>query len=168
MQVTGFASRQVNSSVTCAAAGLPSGCKSYTDPATNLQYKFYYPNDETTQYLYETYPRQISPLEGVTNEHFIVWMRTSALPDFRKLYGKIEGPFSAGNVLSFMIEANFEVHSFGASKALVVSTQGQFGQINPALGVVYLVVGIICFICSFIFFIKQQFFPRILGNYKTL
>lgn len=32
---------------------------------------YYYPNDETTQYLYETYPMVVNPIEGVMNEHFI-------------------------------------------------------------------------------------------------
>ena len=26
----------------------------------------------------------------MTDEHFIVWMRTAGLPNFRKLWGKIE------------------------------------------------------------------------------
>ena len=43
-----------------------------------------------TQFLYETYPDIVNPIEGVLNEHFIVWMRTAGLPRFRKVYGRID------------------------------------------------------------------------------
>lgn len=100
LQVSGFSSAPANctvssislpSSAECSAAGLSSGCKCYKEESTGSTYLFYYPNDATTQYLYESYPDQISPLDGVTDEHFIVWMRTSSMPTFRKLYGKIDG-----------------------------------------------------------------------------
>lgn len=73
---------------TCEDADLPSDCKKYTDPATGTLYYFYYPNDDTVQYLYESYPAHISPIVGVTDQHFKVWMRPAALPQFRKLYGE--------------------------------------------------------------------------------
>ena len=77
-QVTGFKSAVVhNSSVSCSAAGLPSNCKFYYDSSSGLSYRFYYPSDSSVQYLYETYPDQISPIDGVTDEHFKVWMRTA-------------------------------------------------------------------------------------------
>jgi hypothetical protein len=84
LQVEGFKSAIVfNQSVTCAEAGLPSGCKYYFDQSSNTGYRFYYPSDGSYQYLYETYPQQISPIDGVTDEHFKVWMRNAGLsPSF--------------------------------------------------------------------------------------
>lgn len=61
-----------------------------------------------------TLPRK----QGVTNEHFIVWMRTAGLPTFRKLYGRIDQDIPAGTALSFAINPGFEVVSFGGKKHL--------------------------------------------------
>jgi hypothetical protein len=51
----------------------------------------------------------VSPLEGVTNEHFIVWMRTAGLPNFRKPYGKIEKDLKKGQELNFTIYAGLSI-----------------------------------------------------------
>jgi len=107
-----------------SSVNLPAGCKSYKDSNTGTMYKFYYPNDDTTQYLYETYPGIISPINGVTDEHFMVWMRTASLPTFRKLYGKISGNFQEVEKITFDIVANYEVQSFQGKKSLVISTPG--------------------------------------------
>jgi hypothetical protein len=32
----------------------------------------------------------------ILKEHFIVWMRTAGLPNFRKLWGRIDGNITAG------------------------------------------------------------------------
>lgn len=73
------------------------------EPAINqtdgLCYAYHYPNQNTTQYLYQTYPNIVSPLEHVTNEHFVVWMRVAATPNFRKLYGYFEETIPAGTKL---------------------------------------------------------------------
>jgi len=141
-QVSGFSSVQVpNATVSCTYAKLPSNCKSYYDEKTGLYYKFYYPNDDTTQYLYETYPEQISPIDGVTNEHFIVWMRTPMMPTFRKLYGIIHSDFSTGEQLAINITANFEVGSFNAEKSITVSTIGELGAKNNFIGQAYITIG---------------------------
>jgi len=35
----------------------------------------------------------------MTNEHFMVWMRTAALPTFRKLWGRITTDLKAGTYI---------------------------------------------------------------------
>jgi len=168
-QVTGFQSALVSGpSATCASVNLSPNCKTYLDPQTGQYYKFEYPKDDTVQYLYETYPDQISPLQGVTNEHFIVWMRTAALPKFRKLYGKISGDFTNGVDLAFTIVANYEVSSFGGSKTLVVSTIGEFGGSNPHLGTAYIVVGVLSLITGLLFAAKHILNPRPIGDITML
>lgn len=128
-------------SISCESVGLDSSCKTYTDPKTGFSSKFYYPNDDSTQYLYEMYPNQISPLVGVTDQHFIVWMRTAMFPTFRKIYGKIDGNFKTGDSLTINVEANFEVDSFNAEKTLLISSLGTYGGKNVFIGQFYITIG---------------------------
>jgi len=139
-------------------------CKTWQDPTTLQWYNYYYPQDDTTQYLYETYPGHITPIEGITNEHFIVWMRTAAIPTFRKLYGRISGPFKKGDVLVFGIQANYEVASYSATKSLVISTVGELGGRNPYLGTAYVVVGALSLMFGSLFALKQAVSPRPIGE----
>jgi hypothetical protein len=107
-------------------------------------YCFSYPDDDTVQYLYESYPGVISPLDGVTDEHFIVWMRTAGLPSFRNLYGKIGSnskSFKSGDTFSFQVIANFDVSSFTGSKSIIISSVGPFGGRNPFPGEASIVLG---------------------------
>jgi hypothetical protein len=48
----------------------------------------------------------------MTNEHFIVWMRTAGLPTFRKLYGRIEQNLEEGSSYTVEVDNNFEVRPF--------------------------------------------------------
>mmetsp|Transcript_45017 Transcript_45017/g.95797 ORF Transcript_45017/g.95797 Transcript_45017/m.95797 type:complete len:456 (-) Transcript_45017:264-1631(-) len=143
---------------------LPWSCKNpYKDEDGNC-FRYYYPNDESTQYLYETYPMLINPIEGVMNEHFVVWMRAAALPHFRKLYGYIERTVPAGSTLTFSVMANFAVKRLRGSKALVVSNSYIFGGKNHWLGTLFIAVGSIAAILGAFFLGKDRFAPRRLGD----
>lgn len=48
----------------------------------------------------------ISPVDGVTDEHFVVWMRTAALSTLRNLYGRIEHDVVAPAEITFNITAS--------------------------------------------------------------
>jgi len=116
----------------------------------------------------KTYPMVVSPLEGVTNEHFIVWMRVAALPTFRKLYGYFDQPIAAGTVLSFKITANFEVKSFKGAKAIILSNSNTFGGKNKYLGPSFIGVGVVCAALGVYFALKQLVNPRKLADRKYL
>jgi len=48
----------------------------------------------------------------MTNEHFIVWMRTAGLPNFRKLWGKIDTTGLEPGKYQIKIENNYKVDKF--------------------------------------------------------
>eukprot|EP00601_Ochromonadales_sp_CCMP2298_P033850 CAMPEP_0173363024 /NCGR_PEP_ID=MMETSP1144-20121109/22151_1 /TAXON_ID=483371 /ORGANISM="non described non described, Strain CCMP2298" /LENGTH=342 /DNA_ID=CAMNT_0014312919 /DNA_START=48 /DNA_END=1073 /DNA_ORIENTATION=+ len=148
-QVDGFKYTVVTNTslLSCAEAGLHEGCREYTDSG-GTSYLYYYPDDDTVQYLHESYPDQISPIDGVTDEHFIVWMRVAMMPTFRKLYGKIDHSFDAGDVLVFNVTANYEVDSYDATKTLVLSELGSYGGKNSFLGEAYTTVGVLFLLLS--------------------
>jgi len=168
-QPEGFQSKVVSgSNNTCAAEGMPDGCSYYQDSSTGTEYYFYYPDADSTQYLYQSYPGLISPITGVTDDHFKVWMRPAALPRFRKLYGKLDADFKEGDVVVFTVTANYEVDSFDGSKSLLLSNLGEFGGKNPYLGVAYIVVGCISLLFALLFIVKQTVAPRAKADVSLL
>jgi len=138
-----------------------------TTTSSDTNYCYYYPDTNTYYYLYQRYP-QISPIKGVTDEHFIVWMRTAALPDFRKLYGIIDTDIEAGTTVTINIDSNFYVQGFEGSKTIVLSTTSWFGGANLFLGNSYIVVGSTCLFLAIIFLAKQVLCPRKLGDTRYL
>ena len=88
------------------------------------------------------------------NEHFIVWMRPAGLPNFRKLWGRIDDrDLKAGSRVRVKIEDNFDVSSFNGKKFLILSTVNAFGGKNSFLGISYIVLGGISIILAIIFII---------------
>ncbi|XP_001942963.2 cell cycle control protein 50A [Acyrthosiphon pisum] len=95
---------------------------------------------------------------GFENEDLIVWMRTAALPDFRKLYRRIDHSKEFKNGLpkghyKLVIDYNYPVAGFGGTKSLILSNTSFTGGRNLFLGYAYIVVGCCCFLLGLLFLI---------------
>lgn len=91
----------------------------------------------------------------VQDQHFIVWMRTAGLPNFRKLYGVINEGLSAGTY-HLTIQNNYDVESFTGHKYFVISTTNLLGGQNYFLAICYIIVGALCLMFGIIFFIAYM------------
>ena len=89
----------------------------------------------------------------MTDEHFIVWMRTSGLPVFRKLWGRVDRDLEQGDYY-VKIGNNYETKTFLGQKILVMSTLGDLGGKNVFLAYMYIVVGCACLTGSLGFLLK--------------
>lgn len=79
-------------------------------------------NSETVQWI------------KTTDEHFIVWMRTAGMPNFRKLWGRVRQDIPKGNY-TVTITNNYDVSAFDGKKTLVLSTTNAFGGKNYFLSI---------------------------------
>ena len=82
----------------------------------------------------------------------MVWMRTAGLPNFKKLYGRIDQDMLEGEY-KVSIKNSYDVSDFGGSKSFVLSTTNYFGGTNYFLAICYIVVGILCVLFGIIFLI---------------
>ncbi|CAI4229536.1 unnamed protein product [Auanema sp. JU1783] len=108
--------------------------------------------------------KDICELGGFLNVDFIVWMRTAALPNFRKLWRLVDrtkSGFTDGlskGQYQVQINNNYPVTAFGGRKQFIISTTSWAGGKNSFLGIAYLVVGSIAIALAVIFFIIHMKF----------
>ncbi|XP_077978119.1 cell cycle control protein 50A-like isoform X2 [Glandiceps talaboti] len=122
-----------------------------------LEGTYYPPNWH--KYVYEL-DENDEDNNGYENEDFIVWMRTAALPNFRKLYRKIRhqsGTMFQNGMPAGLYEINIEyaypVTDFDGTKRIILSTSSWLGGKNIFLGVAYIVTGSLCIVFGALFLV---------------
>ena len=132
--------------------------------ASDVASKFKQPTTAVPANYYTLNTQQL-PLPSVTDEDFIVWMRTAGLPTFKKLHRQVlTQSFAAGDAIQLTINNAFDVSSFKGQKWVVLSTTSWLGGKNSFLGYAYIVVGAICLALALVFGVKQYMTPRKLGD----
>jgi hypothetical protein len=102
------------------------------------------------------------------DERFLNWIRLSALPTFRKLYGKCTASIPPGTYTVTITNNYTEVDKFNGRKAVIISESSFLGGRSNFLGIAYLVVGSILMALGIAFLIKQMITPRTMGDVRYL
>lgn len=97
--------------------------------------------------------------KDVEDERFIVWMRNSPFPDFRKIWGKINKDMPKGSY-TIEVDANWDISSFDGEKFIVLSQTNALGGKNFFMGYSYIVVGCISLLCAIGFIIRKISRPK--------
>ncbi|KAG7529556.1 hypothetical protein FFLO_05572 [Filobasidium floriforme] len=111
---------------------------------------------------YESFP----PLAD--DEHFQVWMRTSALPTFSKLWGRNDDDVMNSGTYEMTINMNYPVRQFSGTKSVVFSTVSWMGGKNPFLGWAYVATAILFVVLAVAGTAKHLLQPRRMGDMSML
>ncbi|KAG2173147.1 hypothetical protein INT43_004520 [Umbelopsis isabellina] len=126
------------------------------------------PPNWALQYPNGQYSDQNPPPDISKDQHLMVWMRTAALPDFRKIWGKNENTDLPAGRWRVFVDSNFDVKKFSGTKSIVITTTSPLGGRNPYLGIAYMSIGAFCFLLGIIFTIRHCIRPRKLGDTSYL
>ncbi|VDD76711.1 unnamed protein product [Mesocestoides corti] len=100
--------------------------------------------------------QEVNPNAYSGYSQLLVWMRTAALPNFRKNYADIvhENDFADGlpaGDYEVNVSYAYPVTQFSGTKRFIISQASWLGGRNPTLGIAYIVVGCIHAILAVIF-----------------
>lgn len=105
---------------------------------------------------------------GVESGHLAVWMRLAGLPNFRKLWGRVDTPIKAGNKLKVFFVDKFPAKRLFGRKVFILSTVSTLGGRGDLLGHCFIGIGLICLVFGAWLFYQRTFHPRVLGDVSLL
>ena len=110
-----------------------------------------------------------SLLSDAINERFVVWMRTPALSNFRKLWGRIDSQtLHKGDVVTVTVQNQWDSYKFSGKKYVIISTSSWLGGANNFIGVAYVVVGVFSIFLGLLYAAVAAIKGRAQGDPKYL
>ncbi|KAJ6253949.1 cell cycle control protein [Anaeramoeba flamelloides] len=111
-------------------------------------------SDSDKKFIKNKDPTGIVEIEDVSNQHFIVWMRTAAFPTFRKLYSKTDSDLKKGTK-QIQINNQYPSSQYDGEKRIIITNKCYYGGNNKFLAVAYGIVAAFLFVIAIIFTIKH-------------
>lgn len=86
-------------------------------------------------------------------------MRTSGLPNFKKVWGRIETDLSPGTYY-VVITNNYNSSDWNGDRSFILTTKSVVGGKNFLLPVAFLVIGLISAIAAIVFWRRFKIFKK--------
>ncbi len=160
----------------------PNEAKKYTNTPSGQPGDFLPPPNWSRRF-----PSPYTEFPQLANdEHFQVWMRTAALPTFRKLWARNDQETMASGTYNIEVYmsglpsrpqcvweqscsragplADYPVKQFGGTKSIVISTVSWIGGKNSFLGWSYVAAAAVCVLLALAGTVRHMVKPRRMGD----
>ncbi|KAI1424141.1 CDC50 family protein [Xylaria sp. FL1777] len=144
-----------------------SSDKDLYEPLTNPDYSLITPPPNWIKRYPDGYSDKTPPPNLKTDEHFISWMRTAALPSFFKPWAFGNTTLVAGTYQINIVD-NFNMTAYKGRKSLVITTTGPLGGKNDLPGILWLALAGFFIVMSLLFVAGSFLRPRKLGDHTLL
>ena len=94
---------------------------------------------------------------GQQNQHFIIWMRTSPVPTFSKVYAKCKDCTLEAGDYEIKIDNRYPASLFNGEKYIVIAREGTLGNKQTFLGIAFITLGCCCIVFSIIILLLTIF-----------
>ena len=102
------------------------------------------------------------------NEHFILWMRAAAMPNFIKIYSICEDCSIPPGDYTISISMAYPKTQYSGKRTLILAENSFIGSSSKFIGDAYLSVGVIALFFATIFFLHMLICPRQFGDLSSI